>query len=211
MRCTDYHRSWLYQALSEVSMNKIALWISVCVDDWIAERGIIASNRIAQVFCRFRVWFCEQNVKVYSHRLSQHSMIDPGLQPHWFLFTSTLMRMAQLPCWPPSGQQVLHQRWIWGFCCMQAMKHASEGIHPGFGTQGRHHQKSKTGVLVGSQKGLMSSKIFFKKSINAERKRKLHVSSLSLFLYVYRFRFHPVWLDPYVSHNIWQWTQVSVA
>ena len=77
---------------------------------------------------------------------------------------------------------------------MQAMKHASEGIHPGFGTQGRHHQqKSKTGVLVDSQKGLMSSKIsFLKKSINAERKRKLHASSLSLFLDVYRFRFHSV-------------------
>ena len=27
-----------------VSMNKIALWISVRVDDWTAERAIIASN-----------------------------------------------------------------------------------------------------------------------------------------------------------------------
>ena len=37
------------------------------------------------------------------------------------------------------------------------------GIHPFFETQGRHHQKSKTGLLVASQKGLMSSKFFFKK------------------------------------------------
>ena len=36
--------TWLYQALSEVSMNKLALWINVCVDDWTAERAIIASN-----------------------------------------------------------------------------------------------------------------------------------------------------------------------
>ena len=32
------------------------------------------------------------------------------------------------------------------------------GIHPGFETQGRHHQKSKTGVSVAPRKGLMSSK-----------------------------------------------------
>ena len=34
------------------------------------------------------------------------------------------------------------------------------GIHPGFETQERHHQKSKTGVSVAPQKGLMSSKKF---------------------------------------------------
>ena len=28
--------TWLYQALLEVSMNKITLWINVCADDWIA-------------------------------------------------------------------------------------------------------------------------------------------------------------------------------
>ena len=32
-----------------------------------------------------------------------------------------------------------------------------QGIHPGFETQSRHDQKSKTRVLVASQKGLMSS------------------------------------------------------
>ena len=44
---------------------------------------------------------------------------------------------------------------------MQARKHASEGIHPGFETQGRRHQKPKTGVSVAPQKGLVSYKIFF--------------------------------------------------
>ena len=39
----------------------------------------------------------------------------------------------------------------------QARKYASKGIHPGFKTQGRRHQKSKTGVSVIPQKGLMSS------------------------------------------------------
>ena len=31
-------------------------------------------------------------------------------------------------------------------------RHASEGIHPGFKTQGRHHQNSKTGVSVAPEK-----------------------------------------------------------
>ena len=41
---------------------------------------------------------------------------------------------------------------------MQERKHADEEIHPGFGTHGRCHQKSKTGVSAAAQKGLMSSK-----------------------------------------------------
>ena len=41
---------------------------------------------------------------------------------------------------------------------MQTRKHASEGIHPGFETHGRRHQKSKTGVSVATQKGLVSYK-----------------------------------------------------
>ena len=46
---------------------------------------------------------------------------------------------------------------------MQVRKHPSEEIHPGFETQGRRHQKSKIGVSAVPQKGLMSSKIFYKK------------------------------------------------
>ena len=40
-------------------------------------------------------------------------------------------------------------------------KACKQGIHPGFKTQGRRHQKSKTGVWVTPQKGLMSSKLLF--------------------------------------------------
>ena len=36
-----------------------------------------------------------------------------------------------------------------------------QGIHPGYETQGRPHQKSKTGVSDAPQKRLMSSKILF--------------------------------------------------
>ena len=42
-------------------------------------------------------------------------------------------------------------------------KFASEEIHLGFETQGRHHQKSKIGVSVAIEEALMSSKDFFKK------------------------------------------------
>ena len=39
-------------------------------------------------------------------------------------------------------------------------KARKRGIHPGFETQGRRYQKSKTGVSVAPQKGLVSSKNF---------------------------------------------------
>ena len=49
--------------------------------------------------------------------------------------------------------------------CVTCMSPASMNkvAHSGFETQRRHHQKSKTGVLMVPQKGLMSSKIFLKK------------------------------------------------
>ena len=39
----------------------------------------------------------------------------------------------------------------------------NKAAHSGFETQRRHHQKSKTGVSVAPQKGLMTSKNFFLK------------------------------------------------
>ena len=36
--------------------------------------------------------------------------------------------------------------------------HHQQGIHPAYETQGRRHQKSKSGVSVAPQKGLVSSK-----------------------------------------------------
>ena len=52
-----------------------------------------------------------------------------------------------MPYWLPRGQQVPHQMWIWG-------------IHEqtSFETRDRCHQKSKTGISVAPQIGLMSSK-----------------------------------------------------
>ena len=42
---------------------------------------------------------------------------------------------------------------------------ANKAAHSGFETQRRCHQKSKTGVSVATQKGLMSSNFFFKKNV----------------------------------------------
>ena len=42
--------------------------------------------------------------------------------------------------------------------CMPPLR-VNKAAHSGFETQKRHHQKSKTWVLVAPQKGLMSSKI----------------------------------------------------
>ena len=47
---------------------------------------------------------------------------------------------------------------------MRVIKHASERIPLGFETQGRCQQKSKIGVSVASQKGLMSSN-YLKKNL----------------------------------------------
>ena len=42
----------------------------------------------------------------------------------------------------------------------------TQGIHPGFETQGRHHQKSKTGVPVTLQKDSCQPNTFLKMKIN---------------------------------------------
>ena len=51
----DKPMNLIYQALFEVSMNKIALWIRVCTDDWAAESTIKASN---DTFFHEHIWSC---------------------------------------------------------------------------------------------------------------------------------------------------------
>ena len=46
---------------------------------------------------------------------------------------------------------------------MQVIKHIrGEGIHPGFKTLGRHHQKSKTGYQWAHKKDICPPKYFLK-------------------------------------------------
>ena len=47
------------------------------------------------------------------------------------------IKKAWLQSWPSRGQQVLHQRWIWGINFMQMMRHANKAsIHR---NSGKHH------------------------------------------------------------------------
>ena len=64
-------------------------------------------------------------------------MIDPGFKPYQCLLQST---------WNAGHQEV------------------NKAVHSGFETPRRRHQKSKIGVSVVPQKGLMPSKIFKKKT-----------------------------------------------
>ena len=46
---SDQRISFIATSIVEVSMNKIALWISVGLDDWTGESGIIFSNETENV------------------------------------------------------------------------------------------------------------------------------------------------------------------
>ena len=55
---------WLYQALLEVSMNKIALWLNFSADDWTAKRTTIASN-----MSEYHFWYLLTNMhETLSHQ-----------------------------------------------------------------------------------------------------------------------------------------------
>ena len=57
----------LYEALLEVCMNKIALSIHVCADDWMAESVINASNGLSTFFSFNRECFIVPTKPVFGH------------------------------------------------------------------------------------------------------------------------------------------------
>ena len=107
------------------------------------------------IICDFWLWlaFKMDDNMINDKRLSQ-MFHCPKLQFQSFIDTSVST------CRSLHIQQVSHQRWIWWSHKWESM----QGIHPGFETWGRCHQKSKKWVSVAPWKGLMSSKKFFKKS-----------------------------------------------
>ena len=82
-----------------------------------------------------------------------YSMVGLNFHQHLYtLWSSRYIKMTQLQYWLLRGQQVSQQRWIWGIHCTQVTKHAIKGSSaPGFETQGRHYQKSRTGTSVASK------------------------------------------------------------
>ena len=57
-------------------------------------------------------WFCFL-VGTYIY-ICACGMIGLSFEPHQCLVRGMLKRSAQVPCWPPNGQQVSHQGWISG-------------------------------------------------------------------------------------------------
>ena len=67
---------------------------------------------------------------------------------------------------------------------MQAMKHANEGIHPCFETQGRCHQKSKTAVSVARER--INVLQIYKKSLSVNFSLDTFCNSIKIPLCCYR-------------------------
>ena len=79
-------------------------------------------------------------------------MLDPGLEPHQSLYVSVWMTWLSFHASCQEVSKCCTRGEPGGFCFIEVMKHASEGIHRVFETKGRHHQKFKTGVSVSPQK-----------------------------------------------------------
>ena len=61
-------------------------------------------------------------------------------------------KKARVPCWPSIGQQVLHQRWIYGIHCTQMKKHVSKGSTLPVKPRENITSSPKTEVSVAPQK-----------------------------------------------------------
>ena len=109
---------------------------------------------------------------------------------------STWIEKAQLPYWPLYSQQVLHQRWIWGICCVQARKHASEGstlaLNP-WQTSPEVQNRSISSPTIGTN----ILQLFFKKYINnsnySSYDAEMYPQGFSLFLMLLNLSMQSSW------------------
>ena len=67
--------TWLYEALLEVSMTKIQLWIRVCADNWAAKSAIKASNDFSENCMKMKINWTKRG------RVSQTFPLDPPKLP----------------------------------------------------------------------------------------------------------------------------------
>ena len=74
------------------------------------------------------------------------------ISPFTVSFSEGVLQVCQIQSAGVAPERNLRNSWHAGD------KARKRGIHPGFETQGRRHQKSKTGVSVAPGKGLMFSK-----------------------------------------------------
>ena len=76
---------------------------------------------------------------------------------------STWIEKARLPCWLPRGQQVSHQRRIWGINCTEARKHESKGSTLALKPRVDATRSPKQGYQWLHKKDLCPSKIWKKR------------------------------------------------
>ena len=123
------------------------------------------------IWCLFRLPVSlGQNWPSWSGRVVKSAELPYARQaPPMLMDVSPLMLIKKdwLPCWSSRGQQVLHERWIWGIHCTQARKHASEGSTLALKLRGNITRSPKQGYQWPHKKGLMSSKTL-KKIIGTE-------------------------------------------
>ena len=84
-----------------------------------------------------------------AHSVIGSSPTNACMHKYMFQNGSAVMLAAKRP-------MVWHQRWILRHPLHTSYKVCKQGIHHGFETEGRCHQKSKTGVSVAPQKGLVT-------------------------------------------------------
>ena len=137
---TPVHLIFLLHLTKLFFLNQIFLWKILILHNQPSRSGWVVYSAVLTVCGMDGCWF------------------EPQPEPLPMLVDTSVsmwIKKVWLPCWPLSSQQVSHQRWTWE-SHKQKSKHR---IHPGFETQGRCLQKSKTGVSVlPPTKGLMSSK-----------------------------------------------------
>ena len=63
-------------------------------------------------------------------------LIQPNIRNR-YVEVSTVTTLIRIKTTTVRGQQVSHQRWIWGIHCMHAKKKAHKGIHTGFANLGQ--------------------------------------------------------------------------
>ena len=91
----------------------------------------------------------------------------------WVLYPANACGyMVRLPCWPPRGLQVSHQRSNRKEPCHIGEKACKQVTHPGFETQGSTSPEVQNGYQWPNRKGLCNSqKNLNKKVLPHERKR----------------------------------------
>ena len=77
------------------------------------------------------------------------------------------LKATNRTCWPSRGQQVSHQRWIWGIHCVQLIKSTQARDPPWLWNPGQTSPEVQTRVISGPTKRIcVLQKNFLRKNLN---------------------------------------------